>query len=148
MAVHTIKRLASRLLSAGESRIRITDLTKVRDALTADDVRELIAQGIITVLPKKGVGRGKARKSALATRQGRGRGSGSHKGKASAAGLTDKERWMQQVRAQRKTLKAYQSQMHSSDYRTAYRMVKGNAFRTRKQLIAYLQQHLRKAYLA
>lgn len=142
MSLHTVKRLAARLLNAGTSRIRIQDVAKVREALTTDDVRTLIKEGAITVTPKQGIGRGKARSHAHGKKAGRGRGPGSTRGRSSAL-MTDKDRWMRLVRALRKTLSSFHSHMDSAEYRVAYRMVKGSAFRTRKQLVTYLKAHVR-----
>jgi large subunit ribosomal protein L19e len=139
MSLKTVKRIAARLLKCGQSRIRIKDAALVKDALTSEDVRSLIQQGAIYRLPVKGVGRAKAERKAKRKQAGRRRGPGSDKGTPSAT-LTDKERWMRQVRGQRKLLKSFHGQVPAAEYRRVYMMVKGSAFRSRKQLLAYMNK--------
>jgi ribosomal protein L19E len=57
MSLKTVRRLAARLLRAGESRIRIIDAKRASEALTGDDVRSLIAEGVIALEPPRGVRR-------------------------------------------------------------------------------------------
>ncbi len=137
MSIKTVKRIAGRLLKSGISRVRIKDATLVKDALTSEDVRSLIKQGAVYALPVKGVGRGKAKLKASRSHSGRRRGPGSAKGTPQAT-ITDKERWIKQVRSQRKLLSGFKSRIPSAEYRRVYMMVKGSAFRSRKQLLAYL----------
>lgn len=137
MAIQTVKRLAASILRCGVSRVRIGDAQEAAKAITRDDVRSLIARGMAYALPAKGVGRGKARFKQKRVHAGRRRGSGSRKG---APSLSPKERWMCKVRAQRGLLKSFKGRLPSELYRRAYRMVKGNSFRGKKQLLAFLQE--------
>ncbi len=137
MSVKTVRRLAARLLKCGESRIRIADAKRAGEALTADDVRELIKEKIVSEVPFRGVSRGKARWKQERRRKGRRRGKGSQRGAAHAK-VTAKELWMRKVRAQRKLLKAFKNKVGKETYRKAYSMVKGNAFPDKKRLAEYL----------
>lgn len=138
-----MRRLAARLLKCGESRIRIADAKRAGEALTADDVRELVKEKIVYALPPQGVSRGKARWKQQRKRKGRRRGRGSQRGAAYAV-ATGKEIWMRKARAQRKLLKAFKSKMEKSEFRKVYKMVKGNAFSDKKRLAEYLKKFAKK----
>ena len=61
MTLKSVKKIAARVLNCGQTRIKIVDEEKAREALTADNVRELIKTGGIKQKPVKGTGRAKAR---------------------------------------------------------------------------------------
>jgi len=128
MSLVTVKRLAADILGVGKSRVRILNPKKAADALTRDDVRELIREGFVASVQKTGVGRTKREKS-----RGRGRRRGS---KANGKAL-----WMRKVRAQRKFLVSVKTRMESKDYRKAYVMVKGNAFKDVATLKSFLVEN-------
>ena len=140
MSLKTVRRLAASILKAGESRIKFADSSKAKEALTRDDVRSLIQQGVITRIQKKGVGRAKARFKQSRVHAGRRRGVGSSKGKKFAL-VPRKERWMDKVRSQRKLLKQLKPSLEKSSFRKLYLMVKGNFFRNKKHLIAYAKEN-------
>lgn len=125
MTLVTVKRLAADILGVGKSRVRILNPKKAADALTRDDVRELISQGFVSSVQKTGVGRTKREKS-----RGRGRRRGSK--------ALGKVLWMRKVRAQRKFLVSVKKRMESKSYRKAYVMVKGNAFKDVATLKSFL----------
>ena len=128
MTLVTVKRLAASLLGVGKSRVRILNPKKAADALTRDDVRELIRQGFVMAVQKKGVG---------TTKRDRTKGRGHRKG-TKAIG---KKLWMRKVRAQRDYLVSVKQRMESPAYRKAYVMVKGNAFRDVATLKSYLVEN-------
>ncbi len=137
MSMQTVRRLAARILGIGQSRVRILDEEAASRAITADDVRGLMNQGAIGILDEKHSSRGKARRKAVRKTAGRRRGPGSQKG-SYYAGLSRKSRWMQQVRAQRAYLAAHKTRLKEGTYADVYKMIKGNAFRSRKNLKTYL----------
>ncbi len=139
MSMKTIKRLSSRIMKVGVSRVKINEPSAVKEALTAEDVRQLILKKSIEAKPVKSIGRLKAKLKSIKLKEGRRRGSGSKKGTGQAI-MTDKEKWMQQIRSQRKMLFGYKHQLDSSDYRKLYRMIKGNSFKSRKQLFTMIQK--------
>ena len=137
MSIKTTIRIASRVIGAGTSRIMIMDPKAAKDALTADDVRELIKEGAIKVRPKAGVGRGKAARKQSRKEEGRRRGEGSRKGKKFAK-TPSKDRWMEKVRSQRLLLSRLKPRLKKGAYRDTYLQIKGNAFKTKKELLAHL----------
>jgi len=127
------RRLVARMLGVGVDRVwfdpeAIEDLEGID---TRDDVRKLLKQGVIKILPVKGQTRRKKKKR---------RGPGSRKGKKTAR-LSKKERWMMRVRAQRKLLRKLRDQgkLTKSEYRRLYMLVKGGMFRSRAHLLEYIK---------
>jgi len=144
MGVKTIRRMAADILKVGENRIKFepTQLQKIEEALTREDVRSLIDNGTIIVLPKLGVGKGRARKRAEQKRKGRRRGYGSRRGTKS--GRADaKEEWMVRVRSLRITLGKLKDdgKVNSANARKLYLMIKGRAFRGIANMLAYIKEN-------
>jgi len=136
-----VRRLAAEVLGVGESRIWI-DPSRIDDAAAAisrDDVRRLIKEGVISVRPESTPSRGRARLRALKKRQGRRRGPGSGKGPR----YDEKRLWILRVRAQRKLLKELKEKglIDAKTFREVYRLVKGGMFRGRAHLKLYLREH-------
>ncbi|MBI4021714.1 MAG: 50S ribosomal protein L19e [Candidatus Aenigmarchaeota archaeon] len=128
MNLTTQKRLAAAIMKCGVSRVRITQEKEAAEAITREDVRELIKKGIIGKTPEKGTSRGHARMLLRQKRRGRRRGPGSKKGKQRI------ETWIPRVRAQRAILA-------TSDQKTAlYRRVKGGIFRSKKHLLTHMKE--------
>lgn len=126
------KRIAADILGVGIGRVWI-DPNVEEDlslALTREDIRKLITDGIIKKNPIIGVSRGRARRIALKKKRGLRRGQGSRKGKAGAR--TPKKRtWINKVRSQRRYLSELREKelIPPSVYRELYLKVKGNAYR-------------------
>ncbi|PIO01880.1 50S ribosomal protein L19e [Candidatus Micrarchaeota archaeon CG_4_10_14_0_2_um_filter_60_11] len=140
MTVQTIKRLAAKVLKCGENRVRIVDLAKARDSLTTDDVRGLIKEGAIQLKPSVGQSRAKARFKAERRNAGRRRGEGSRKGTYYAK-HTLKQRWMKKVRSQRGLLHQLKPRLVEGAYAKLYKMVKGNNFKAKRQLVLYVEEN-------
>ena len=139
MGLKTIRRIAASIFKAGESRVKFRDSTRAKEALTRDDVRNLIKEGVVYSVQKKGVGRGKARFKQKRSHAGRRRGTGSAKG-AKYSVISRKQRWMGKVRAQRKLLNQLKPSLGEGAYRKLYRMAKGNFFRNKKHLLSYVRE--------
>lgn len=141
---NTIRRLAASILGCGESRLWINPAEgkRVDDALTRDDVRTLIKDGVIKAHPVFGVSRVRGRKKQEGKRKGRRRGMGSRKGTASARS-SDKTEWMARVRKQRGILSRLRSEkkIEKTSVRKVYNMVKGGAFKGKGTLLAYLKEN-------
>ena len=138
MSLETVKRIASRILKSGESRVRILDVKRASEALTADDVRTLIKQGVVVKITVSTPGRGKARIRSKRRAEGRGRGYGSRRGTPSAS-FADKKRWMRRVRALRGLLKKLDPQLKPGAHKQLYRMIKGGSVRDKKQLLELIK---------
>ncbi|MCS7126717.1 MAG: 50S ribosomal protein L19e [Aigarchaeota archaeon] len=135
------KRIAADLMKCGVSRVRfdLERLDEVAEAITREDVRKLIEDGVIYKVHEKGVSRVRARER---EEKGRGRGSGSRKGEKYSI-VTRKERWILKVRAQKKKLKELRDKrlIERSTYRKIYGMVKAGAFKSVRDMLTYLESN-------
>jgi large subunit ribosomal protein L19e len=136
MSIETTKRVVSRFSKVGESRIAIRDYKAAKEALTADDMRELVKSGAIEIMPAKGIGRAKAKAKQARKEAGRRRGQGSRKG-SQFAKSTEKDRWVRKLRAQRKVLANLKPRLKEGAYRELYGQAKGNLFRDKKHLLSH-----------
>ncbi len=136
-----IRRIASELLKTGKSRIKILDNTetKLKDVLTREDVKDLIAKGVIYTTPKKGTNRIIGRKRDEQKKKGRRRGQGSRKGKAGAR-EDKKEKWMQKIRALRGYLKdlLVSGKLDPKYKKQVYSLIKGGSIKGKKALHNHL----------
>ncbi|HXW99311.1 MAG TPA: 50S ribosomal protein L19e [Methanomicrobiales archaeon] len=127
------KRLAASVLGCGVNRIwfdpeRAAD---VEGAISRDDLRTLITEGVIKAKPKKGVSRGRARARDAKRSYGHRKGPGKRRG-ASGARRPSKTQWIQRIRAIRKTIRALrdEGQIDPHLYRLLYRKASGGQFRS------------------
>lgn len=130
------KRLAAKVLKVGKSRVWL-DPKKMKDiekAITRIDIKKLIKQNSIRVLPEKL----HVRKLVKKERLGRGRKKGSKYAK-----LSKKDRWMATVRPLRRMLKELKTsqEIDNPTYKKMRGLVKGGMFRSRTHLRLYLEQH-------
>jgi len=144
MATNTVRRIASDILRAGESKIRFKPdaMQKIGEALTREDVRSLIADGSIYAIAKRGVSRLRGRTKQAQKRKGRRRGAGSKKGTFATRG-GKKRAWIDKVRAQRNYLSSLveAGNIAPEASRKIYMMIKGNAFKGVKVLETYLKDN-------
>ncbi len=142
------RRLASELMGCGVNRVRIStdpaEQESIFDAITREQVRELIRRNVITMRPEQGVSRARARVRAIKRKQGRRRGQGTRKGSANAR-TSSKGAWMANIRRLRAHLRELKAQgrIDVRTYRRFYRQAKGGMFKSR----AHLNQQLEMAGL-
>ncbi len=137
------RRLAASLLGVGESRVWIDPDREddVAEAITKDDVRNLIDNGVIRKRPPSTPSRGRARVLAKKKSRGQRAGMGSRKGKANARRGLD-VLWVKRVRKMRAYLRELKerNEIDPKTYRTLYMRVKGNAFASLSSLKRYLNK--------
>ncbi|MBS7645141.1 MAG: 50S ribosomal protein L19e [Candidatus Bathyarchaeia archaeon] len=135
MSLRIQRRLAAELLKVGESRIWIDpgSIERVEAAITRDEIKRLIHEGVIRRLPERGVSRGRVRSKP------RRRGPGSRKGST----IDRKTLWINRIRRLRRILKRLRdSKKISKDiYRRLYLLAKGGAFRSASHLKEYIERH-------
>jgi len=140
----TVKRMAAELLGVGIHRVWIDPerLEDVEDAITREDVRRLIKEGVIKAKPIKGVSRVRARLRHEQRKKGRQRGYGRRKGVKSAR-LDTKEAWVRKIRAIRKFLKYLRKRriISRSTYRRLYMLAKGGTFTSVSHVKTYIREH-------
>ncbi len=138
------KRLAAEILGVGVSRIWIdpSQLDKVSEAITRDEVKKLIKEGIIQVIPSHSPSRGRWREKHKAKKKGRHRGPGRRKGDASAR-RDPKEEWMTRIRKIRRYLRYLRDHgvIDRRTYRKLYMWAKGGMFPTFASLKRWLEEH-------
>jgi large subunit ribosomal protein L19e len=136
------KRIASQILKCGVSRVRVKAGKEVEEALTREDVRNLIRKGFIWKEQKKGTSKFNVKRKVRQKKRGRMRGHGSRKG-TSGARKPRKEIWVESVRPLRRLLRELKDagSIDNRVYRKIYVMIKGGAFRNKKHLLYYLKDH-------
>jgi large subunit ribosomal protein L19e len=136
------KRIAAQVLKVGEGRIWIDpEATEdVTEAITRDDIRGLVEEGIIKKKQKKGVSRGRARERAMKKVLGRRKGHGSRKG-AKGVRRGKKTQWITKIRALRRRLKELRDEgyVDRTTYRKLYNKAKGGELRS----IAHLNDFIK-----
>jgi len=138
------RRIAADILKCGENRVWIDPerIDDVAAAITREDVKRLIHDGVIKRKPIKGQSRGRARAFQEARKKGRHRGPGSRKGKKTAR-MGKKERWMMTIRALRKELRKLKAEgkLDEHTYRRLYIRSKGGQFKTKRHLYLFMEEH-------
>ncbi|HUS77122.1 MAG TPA: 50S ribosomal protein L19e [Patescibacteria group bacterium] len=141
MSLRSQRRLAATILDAGENRIWIdperTD--DVEAAITRQEIKKLIKDGVIKAAPMNSLSRGRARVQDAKKKIGRRRGPGSKKGKKFSL-VPRKTRWMNKIRSQRRRLRRLRERriITVSTYRSLYRKAKGGEFRSVAGLERYI----------
>ena len=138
------KRLAAALFKCSEKRVWFDEdrLDDIKEAITKQDVKVLISEGVIRLKPVKSISRGRARKTKTQKSKGLRKGHGSRKG-GSNARMTQKAKWMLKVRVQRAFLRLLRDKglVTQSQYRKLYRKSKGGFFRSKRHIKIYAEEH-------
>lgn len=139
-ASRLVKRLAASVLKVGVSRIRIKPdaLERVETAITREDVKRLIKDGVVYKTPPSTPSRGRWRRAHEQRKKGRGRGPGSRKGPR----VDEKSLWISRVRAQRRFLRRLKERglIDTATYRRVRALIKGGMFSSVRHLKTYLRE--------
>ena len=135
------KRLAADVLGVGKNRVRFDPEAQgeIADAITREDVRELVEDGVIEAETTQGNSRGRARERNEKRAYGHRSGHGSRKG--TSGGRTDgSAEWQSRIRAQRRTLRELRDddEITRSQYRELYDMASGGEFDSVRDLRRYV----------
>ena len=135
------RNLASKVMKCGNSRVwfepsRIADIS---EAITTEDVRKLIKDGLIKEMPQKGLSSFRKKKMLAQKAKGRRKGSGSRKGKA----MKGKKLWIKKIRTLRAALRELKDsgRIDNKTYRHLYMVSKSGFFRSRSHLMNYLEKN-------
>jgi len=138
------KRLASDVLDVGESRVWFDPdaQSDIAEAITREDIRELVDEGAVRAEDAKGNSRGRARERDAKRAYGHGTGAGTRKGK-SGGRQQQKEQWKGTIRAQRTKLRELRAEgeITTSQYRDLYDKAKGGEFRSVQYLLNYIESN-------
>ncbi len=137
----TVRRMAADILGVGIHRVWI-DPERTEEALqaiTREDVKRLIKEGVIKAKPVRGISRARTRLRHEQKRKGRRRGPGSRKGSR----VDRKRLWVQRIRAIRRFLRYLRRRriITRRVYRMLYMMAKGGAFTSVSHLKTYIREH-------
>lgn len=144
MNLKSQRRLAAKVLNVGVNRVWIDPegAEDVEAAITRQEIRKLINDGMIKALPEKATSRGRARARIAQKKAKRQRGPGKRKG-AKYSVVSRKTRWMAKIRAQRKHLRNLRERriitVHT--YRNLYMKAKGGEFRSIAEMERYISEN-------
>jgi large subunit ribosomal protein L19e len=111
-------------------------------AMTREEIKKLIHEGVIKRLPEKGISHARARIVHEKKKKRRRSGPGSRSGSARAK-ISKKEAWMSKIRALRRRLRELKANkiVTESTYRKLYRLASSGGFVSVGDLERYLKTH-------
>jgi len=137
------KRLAAEVLDAGENSVWLDPERQgdIAEAITREDIRELVDEGAIRADEPSGNSRGRARERQQKRSYGHQKGPGSRRGKAGAR-QNEKADWSSRIRAQRKRLRELrdEGELDTSTYRDLYDKAGGGEFDSVADLERYIDE--------
>ena len=137
------RRLAADVLDVGKTRVWFdpSEQGEIAEAITREQIAELVDAGIISAKDARGNSRGRARERNKKRAYGHQKGPGSRRGKAGAR--QDKsEQWQNAIRAQRQRLRELrdEGELTPGEYRDLYRKAAGGEFRSVRYMMTYIEQ--------
>ncbi|MDD3574420.1 50S ribosomal protein L19e [Methanospirillum sp.] len=136
------RHLAANVLGCGVNRVWFNPekITEIEQAISREDIRNLIQDGAIAAHQKRGNSRGRARVKMAKRSYGHCKGPGRRKG-AAGSRTNSKDRWIQRIRAQRRVLRELREsgEIDRSVYRKFYRRAAGGQFRTISHMKAQIE---------
>ena len=137
------RKLAAEILKCGVHRVFIEPefFDEVQMAISREDIRGLIKQGIIRKKNKKGISNVRVKLKQERKKKGRARGLGKRKGTAGAR-TPSKRKWINTIRPQRRALKELRDngRIDRSIYRKIYLRAKGGSFRSTADMYRHLEE--------
>jgi large subunit ribosomal protein L19e len=125
------KRMASDVLDVGKNRIWLDPERQgeIAEAITRQDVRDLVDEGAIRAEEPKGNSRGRARERQAKRAYGHRKGQGTRRGTAGGR-ENKKDKWVSSIRAQRRKLRELREDgtISRSTYRELYDRASGGEF--------------------
>lgn len=144
MSLKSQRRLAAELLKVGTNRVWI-DPNRNEDvevAITREEIRKLIHEGIIRKLQAQGVSRARARILHEKRKKRLRHGPGTRQG-SSGAKITKKDVWMSKIRSLRKKLREWKANRSITEdsYRLLYMTAGGGRFSSVADMERYAKAH-------
>ena len=125
------KRMAADVLDVGKNKVWLDPERQgeLVDAITREDIRELVDEGAIRAEAPKGNSRGRAKERQEKRAYGHQKGQGSRKGTAGGR-ENEKQQWQSKIRAQREKLRELRDsgEISKSLYRDLYDRASGGEF--------------------
>ncbi|MFB6182521.1 MAG: 50S ribosomal protein L19e [Candidatus Nanohaloarchaea archaeon] len=145
MDLSTQKRLAAEIMDIGKDRVWIDpdEQEKVDEAITRQDIRNLIEGGTIQKKDQEGNSKARSKQNKKQKKKGRQKNDGSKSGSKNAR-KDSKQEWMENIRAIRDKLKDLRENdtINQEQYRKLYNMANGGFFRNTKHLQNYIENKL------
>lgn len=142
MSLRSQRRLAADILKIGKTRVWIDPdrMYEVEAAITREEIRRLIHEDAIKVLPEKGVSRARARVLHEKKKKGLRRGPGRKKGSARAK-ISKKQAWMTKIRALRRKLREMKTrrEIAEGNYRRLYVLAGSGTFESIAAMKRYIK---------
>lgn len=136
------KRLAADVMDVGKNRVWFDPESQgeIADAITRDEIRDLVSQGTIQSKDARSNSKGRARERQKKRAYGHRKGAGKRKGTAGAR-QNEKDQWRDQIRAQRRRLRELreEGEIDSTQYRELYNKARGGEFRSVRYMMNYLE---------
>ena len=143
MDLKSQRRMASEIMKTGVNRVWVdpSESAKISEAITKQDVRLLISNGLLRALPVQGVSKARAKIIKEQKKKGRQKGQGSRKGTKNTR-TPKKETWMKAIRAIRKELKSLREseKITVPEYRRLYTWATAGRIKDK----AYLKLQIKK----
>ncbi|MHA1932914.1 MAG: 50S ribosomal protein L19e [Promethearchaeota archaeon] len=137
------KRMAAEILKCGENRVYFDPylIEDISLAITREDIRNLVKQGVIQKKYKKGISKHRKLVHHERKKKGRARGLGKRKGTKHAR-TPKKREWIKRIRPQRRELKKLRNRklITPANYRKLYRNAKGGMFESVAQMNRYIKE--------
>jgi large subunit ribosomal protein L19e len=137
------KRMAAEILKCGENRVYFDPylIEDISLAITREDIRNLIKQGIIQKKYKQGISNYRKKVHHERKKKGRARGLGKRKGTKHARS-PKKKNWIKKIRPLRRELKKLRDRklITATNYRKLYKNAKGGMFTSVAQLNRYIKE--------
>ena len=137
------KRLASSVARVSPKKVSFdpASLADVKEAITKQDIRRLISEGVIAIGSDKGVSRGRANHIRKQKKKGLRKNLGSRKGTRTAR-TPGKRAWINRVRSQRKFLRRILEKniVTKETYKNLYYRSAGGFFRTVKHIQIFMDE--------
>lgn len=141
------KELAARTLGVSKKRVKFNmenaeAKKSIKELISREGVKELVEEKLVVKSSAKGNSRTRANHILAQKKKGRRSSHGNRKGTAKAR-LSDKEKWMQKIRALRAHLKKFKDagRLDNKTYRDLYMKAKGNFFRNKRHIQLYMEQN-------
>jgi large subunit ribosomal protein L19e len=137
------RRMAAEILKCGENRVYFDPylIEDISLAITREDIRNLIKQGIIQKKYKKGISNYRKKVQHERKKKGRARGLGKRKG-TKYARSPKKKNWIKRIRPIRRELKKLRDRklITPANYRKLYKNAKGGMFTSVAQLNRFIKE--------
>jgi large subunit ribosomal protein L19e len=131
-------------MKIGQGRVWIDPerIDYVEAAITREEIRKLIHEGVVKKLPEKGISRSRAKVLTEKRKKGLRRGPGGKSGPARSK-ISKKQAWMNRIRPIRRRLRELKDSraITVSVYRKLYDMSESGVFESKADLERYIKAH-------